>query len=196
MPNSVLLQDHTTLFTPASKVLVPCVALVLTWLVSILLASRPAIELPRVRTRSAKACRRSRQPESTTLLLSGRSAPSGKRNFSLHPWLEALRKRSILYVVWTAMANLMILHRTRSRRLPQAYGLHKQDFDGPISLRSSKVLGPISHHRIADILPHMKHASRASRPGIAVGFLRILCNGLCTAERFHSEGDEQTCPVG
>ena len=42
----------------------------------------------------------------------------------------------------------------------------------------------------------MKLASRASRPGLAVGFLRILCNGLCTSQRFHSEGDEQTCRVG
>ena len=36
----------------AYKALVPCVVLVLTWLVSTLSPSRPAIELPRVRTRS------------------------------------------------------------------------------------------------------------------------------------------------
>ena len=74
--------------------------------------------------------------------------------------------------------------------------LHTQDFAGPISLRASKVLGPISRYRIADMLSHMKLTPRASRPGLTVGFLRILCNGLCTAERFHSEGDEQTCRVG
>ena len=39
----------------------------------------------------------------------------------------------------------------------------RQDFAGPISLRASKVLGPISRYRIADILPHMKLVSRASR---------------------------------
>ena len=32
----------------------------------------------------------------------------------------------------------------------------------------------------------MKIVSRASRPGLLVGFLRILCNGLCTAQRFHT----------
>ena len=74
--------------------------------------------------------------------------------------------------------------------------LHTQDFAGPISLRPSKVLGPIRRCRIADILPHMKLASRASRPGLTVGFLRILCNGLCTAQRFHTEGYEQMCRVG
>ena len=56
--------------------------------------------------------------------------------------------------------------------------LHKQNFAGPLSSRASRVLGPISRHRVADILPHMKIVSRASRPGLLVGFLRILCNGL------------------
>ena len=73
---------------------------------------------------------------------------------------------------------------------------HTQGFDAPISLRASKVLGPISRCRIADILHHMKLASRASRPGLTVGFLRILWNGRCTAQRFHTEGCEQMCRVG
>ena len=59
----------------------PCVGLVLTWLVPTPSASRPAVELPRVRTRSAKAFRRFRHLESMTLILSLRYAPSGKRNF-------------------------------------------------------------------------------------------------------------------
>ena len=54
--------------------------------------------------------------------------------------------------------------------------LFEQEFAGPISLRASKVLGPISRYRVADILPHMKLVSRASRPGLTVGLLRILCN--------------------
>ena len=59
--------------------------------------------------------------------------------------------------------------------------LHRQDFAGPMSVRASKVLGQISRCRVADILLHMKLVSRASRPGLTVGVLRILCNGLCTA---------------
>ena len=74
--------------------------------------------------------------------------------------------------------------------------LHKQDFAGPLSSRASRVLGPISRYRVADILPHMKLVSRASRPGFLVGFLRILCNGLCTAQRFHTEEHDHTCRVG
>ena len=42
----------------------------------------------------------------------------------------------------------------------------------------------------------MKLVSRASRPGLTVGILRILCNGLCTAQRFHTEDCEQMCRVG
>ena len=64
--------------------------------------------------------------------------------------------------------------------------LYEQDFAGPLACRASKVLGPISRHRVADILHHMKLVSRASRPEHSVGVLRILCNGLCTAQRFIS----------
>ena len=74
--------------------------------------------------------------------------------------------------------------------------LHKQDFVGPLSSRASRVLGPISRYRVADILPHMNLVSRASRPGLIVGFLRILCNELCTAQRFHTEENDHTCCVG
>ena len=74
--------------------------------------------------------------------------------------------------------------------------LHKQDFAGSLSSRASRVLGPISRHRVADILLHMKSVSRASRPGLLVGFLRILCNGLCTAQTFHTEEHDHTCRVG
>ena len=74
--------------------------------------------------------------------------------------------------------------------------LYEQDFAVPISLRASKVLGPISRYRVADILPHMKLVSRASRPGLTVGVLRILCTGLCTALTFHTEEHDHTCRVG
>ena len=48
-------------------------------------------------------------------------------------------------------------------------------------MRASKTLGPISRFRVADILPHMELVSNASRPGLAVGILRVLCNGMCSA---------------
>ena len=71
-----------------------------------------------------------------------------------------------------------------------------QDFAGPLSSRVTRVLGPISRHCTAEILPHLKRVSRASRPGLLVGFLRILCNGLCIAQRFHTAENDHTCRIG
>ena len=61
--------------------------------------------------------------------------------------------------------------------------LQKQDFAGPLASSASRVLGPISRHRVSDVLPHMKIVSRASRPGLLVGLLRILFHGLCIAKK-------------
>ena len=48
------------------------------------------------------------------------------------------------------------------------------DFVGPFSLRATRIFGPISRFRVAEILPRMKLASRASRLGLTVGFLRMV----------------------
>ena len=55
--------------------------------------------------------------------------------------------------------------------------LKRQDFPGPISLRASRILGLVSRFRIMEILRRMKLTSRASRPGLTVGFSRIICSG-------------------
>ena len=74
--------------------------------------------------------------------------------------------------------------------------IQKRNFAIPIAARASKAFGPISRHLTAQILPQMCNASRASRPGLAVGILRVLCNGMCTAQRFDMEGEEQRCRAG
>ena len=74
--------------------------------------------------------------------------------------------------------------------------LRTQDFAGPLSSRVIRVLGPISRHCIAHILPHMRRVSRASRLGLLVGFLRILCDGLCIAHRFHTAVIDHICRIG
>ena len=89
----------------------------------------------------------------------------------------------------------------QNKKKKVATGLHldklrTQDFAGPLSSRALRVLRPIGRHRIADILPHMKRVSRASRPGLLVGFLRILCDGLCAAQRFHTAENHHTCRIG
>ena len=42
----------------------------------------------------------------------------------------------------------------------------------------------------------MCDAARASCPGLAVGILCVLCNGMCTAKRFHMDDEEEKCRVG
>ena len=53
--------------------------------------------------------------------------------------------------------------------------LYEQDFARPISLRVSRILGPISRVRIMEILPHMKLASRVPRPELTIGFSAVVC---------------------
>ena len=89
----------------------------------------------------------------------------------------------------------------QNKKQKVATGLHldklrNQDFAGLVACRASRVLGPISRHRVADILFHMKIVSRASRPGLLDVFLRILCNGLCTAQRLHTDEHDHTCRIG
>ena len=90
--------------------------------------------------------------------------------------------------------------------------LHKLGSAGLLSSRASRALGPISRYRAAGArfcwayFPSsfielrtsclMKIVSRASRPELTVGVIRILCNGLCTAQRFHTEEHDDTCRVG
>ena len=103
------------------------------------------------------------------------------------------------FVDWTVMTRLTKFHGTKKQKVATFLlldKLHTQDFAGPHSRRASRVLGPISRHRIADILHHMNIVSRASRPGLLVGFLRIQCNGLCTARRFHTAENDHTCRIG
>ena len=73
--------------------------------------------------------------------------------------------------------------------------IQKRDFAVPIASRASNILGPISKHLMAPITPMICNAARASRPGLAVG-IRVLCNAMCTAQRFHMDDEKQKCRMG
>ena len=64
----------------------------------------------------------------------------------------------IILFFWTAMENLMTLHKTREKVPTTLFRdeLKRQYFAGPISSRASRVLGPISCFRAVDTLRHMK----------------------------------------
>ena len=188
------------LFPPAYTVLVPCVALDLTWLASTRSASRPAIELPRVRTRSAKDLRRSRQLERMILLLFLRSGPTGKKEFLASSTAHSTAEAFNIVRCSDHSGKLDDSPQDKkNKRLPQpcsATNFIGRTVLGKMSLCASRILGPFCGFRISQILRRMKLVSRASRPGLTVGFLRIFCNGLCAARRFHVDGEEQMCRLG
>ena len=175
------------------------VALALIWWAFIALASRLAIELQHARPRFAEVLKRSARLEDIIALLFSLS-PVWKKEFSLVQSM-AFGTANAFDIVCRLDRNDTLEEVPQIKRQKVATGplldqLRKQDFASPLSSRASRVLGPISRHRVADMLPHMKSVSRASRPGLLVGFLRILCNGLCTAQRFHTEEHDHTCRIG
>ena len=54
----------------------------------------------------------------------------------------------------------------------------QRDFSCAITNRASKVFGPFSSHRITQILPAIRSASRPTRPGSVVELNRVMCNGF------------------
>ena len=74
--------------------------------------------------------------------------------------------------------------------------IQQRDFSQPISVRASRVLGPISRHHVAQIIHMVRNAARASRQRLAVGLLRVLCNCMGTTRRFHIDNEEHSCRVG
>ena len=102
-------------------------------------------------------------------------------------------------VAWTTVANLMNLHRDNKKTATTAWlrdKLQEQDFAKIISLRVSRILGLVCRFRIAQILPHMKLASRASRLGLLLVSCASSAMVLCTTQTSHVEGEAQMCRVG
>ena len=94
---------------------------------------------------------------------------SGERTFLLPPCLVALRMLSTVNVVWTKMANLMRPHKTRSRKLPQAYSVTY--CTDKILLDQSPYGLPKCWDRSAviELRTSCFHMKLASHPGHAVG---------------------------
>ena len=77
--------------------------------------------------------------------------------------------------------------------------LHEQDFAGPLSSRTSK--NSWNDQSVSHCGNSASHETCVARRSFWTHcwfffFLRILCNGLHTAQRFHTEGEEQLCRVG
>ena len=62
-----------------------------------------------------------------------------------------------------------------------------------ICSRSNRVLGFGSQHRVHLLMKGPCRTANSCKPGLVVGALRIACNGLCTAARFHTAEDNPGC---
>ena len=187
---SVPQQDRTTLFHLNFLGLAPFVVMVLVWWVLTPSALRFATRLQHAHPLSAEVSKKSMRHAGTIALLSLLFLPLSNMSFFSFPLTFTLRMHLILSVGWTVMTRLMKFRKTQNKRLP--LGCFWTNYMSKILLG----LLPFEPHRVADILPRMKIVSRASRPELTVGVLRILCNGLCTAYRFHTEEHDDTCRVG
>ena len=65
-----------------------------------------------------------------------------------------------------------------------------------ICSRSKRVLGFVNQHRVHSLMKGLCRTAKSCKPGLVVGALRIACNGLCTAARFHTAEDNPGCRLG
>ena len=62
--------------------------------------------------------------------------------------------------------------------------------------RSNRVLGFVIQHRVRLLVKGLCRAVNSWKSGLIVDVLRIACNGLCTAARFHSAEESSGCILG
>ena len=97
-----------------------------------------------VRTRSAKALRRFRQPERVILLLFFRSAPTWTRNFFAPSMARSTADAFNIVCRLDSHDKLHEVPQNKKQKVATSLlcdKLHKQVFAGPISLLASKVAG-------------------------------------------------------
>ena len=103
-----------------------------------------------------------------------------------------------LCVAWIMLAKLLILPTTRNKKPPRLCSATKsQNGTLPNQLLSLRLVSRfLTADSASDVSCVTGFSPWASRCGLAVGILRVHCNGMCTAQRFHIEGEEQRCRAG
>ena len=64
------------------------------------------------------------------------------------------------------------------------------------SPRSDSAIGFVNQHRVLSLMEGLCRTADTFNAGIIVGALRIVCNGLCTASRFHTAEENLGCLLG
>ena len=57
--------------------------------------------------------------------------------------------------------------------------------------RSNSAVGFVDQHRVLSLMEVLRWTANSCKAGLVVGALRIACNGLCTAARFHTAEENQ-----
>ena len=104
-----------------------------------------------------------------------------------------------LVTEWTGSRSLMDLpyHRMHSgaaSMIRQSGNL--LDIASAICSRSNCALRVFNQHRALSLTQGLCRTANTCKAGLIVGALRIACNGLCTAARFHSAGENSGCLFG
>ena len=162
-------------------------------------ASLPVPERPPAPVRSSMVLRKFEQFVITMVPLPVLSLPNGKKGSSKRQWHVAPWRPMSTCAGWIVLVNLPIPPRGKIQKAAMTLlcdTTQKRDFASPIATRASKILEPISRHLKAEVIPMIRNAAQPSRSALAVGILRVLCNGMCTAKRFRVDNEEQTCRVG
>ena len=70
------------------------------------------------------------------------------------------------------------------------------DIARAICSSSNGALGFVNQHRVLSLMQGSCRTANSCEAGLIVGALRIACNCLCTAARFHTAGENPGCLVG
>ena len=62
--------------------------------------------------------------------------------------------------------------------------------------RSISAIGFVNQHRVLSLVKGLCRTASTCEAGLVVGALRIVCNGLCTAARFHTAEENPGCLLG
>ena len=62
--------------------------------------------------------------------------------------------------------------------------------------RSNTAIGFVSQHRVLSLMEGLCRTANSCKAGLVVGALRIACDGLCTAARFHAAEENPGCLLG
>ena len=65
------------------------------------------------------------------------------------------------------------------------------DIATAICSRSNCAIGFVNQHRVLSLMEGLCRTANSCKAGMVVGALRIACNGLCTAARFHTADGTQ-----